>query len=1092
MTEPTAQPTDDSEPTELDRFIDFFLDAQRQGSQPTLNTCIARYPHLEQEIRELFPAIELMKHFGNSDDDHSLDANKLLDLSASFQLSSTERHKRGWSDFPLQIGNHRIVRLLGQGGMGQVFLAEDRRLNRLVALKVIKGNSVSESDSKRFQAEASTAAKLKHSNIVPIYEVGEEDGFQYLTMAYVEGQTLAERVAVGPLQPREAAMIICQVARAMAYAHSQGIIHRDLKPANIIEDLLGLPCVMDFGLAKRCDVDSSLTQSGQILATPTFMSPEQAGGLNSDVGVPSDVYSLGATLYCLLTGRPPFVAATVVETLRHILEREPVSPKNLNPAVPRDLETICLKCLQKRPEKRYATAMELGDELQRFLDNRSIHARPVSSGEKVLRWTQRNPLLSASLFTALGVFLVSFVLISWSLIQVQQALEAEAIQTKLAVASGNEAQSNAQAERWSRYLANMSATASALQLHNVVDAQTFLEDAPSEHRGWEWHHFQNQLDDASLVLNGHSRSVTMVIYSPDGKRLATGSADNTVRVWDSVTGEQQLVLRSKFGVKCISFSDDGERIACGSTRGITFWDSIGREISSRESTNQDSYIFPISKTSDHDLNFSTLRCIQFVDTNTGNDMVLSECHATIIDYTLSPDKLTIAVVGGIEVDDIARAAAPFRLLATDTGLEQAVLHDHKVFINSVCFGPYSKYKVSGRGFPDNFLVLWDAETGRSLAKLKGHENSINSIAYRPDGSRIASGSFDQTVRLWDGTTGTSIATLRDHRNWVNHVAFDPLGRYLVSASEDHTLRIWDAENGDFLAVMRGHSGSVNRLAFKPGGTGLASASSDGTVRIWNIDQMAQHSFLRGHTSFLYAVGFCPDGKQVHQIDAMHFCSDTGVSYSPKGDRIALCSQDGRIRFWDPKTGDLLDEFDEGKKTWIRDVAFDSKGNRIAAGSTDETAAEYAVRIWDIGRKQTLRVLPGHSKDVYSLAFSPDGRWLASGSLEETVRIWDAQTLEFVSVLRHGGAVYDVSFSPVSARLATGCAHNTIRLWDLSTFRQVTELRGHETYVHSLSWSPDGTQLVSGSGDFTVRIWDSLSVQVRSAENNGSQASRPAN
>jgi len=473
-------------------------------------------------------------------------------------------------------------------------------------------------------------------------------------------------------------------------------------------------------------------------------------------------------------------------------------------------------------------------------------------------------------------------------------------------------------------------------------------------------------------------------------------------------------------------------------------------------------------------------------------MVLSECHATIIDYTLSPDKLTIAVVGGIEVDDIARAAAPFRLLATDTGLEQAVLHDHKVFINSVCFGPYSKYKVSGRGFPDNFLVLWDAETGRSLAKLKGHENSINSIAYRPDGSRIASGSFDQTVRLWDGTTGTSIATLRDHRNWVNHVAFDPLGRYLVSASEDHTLRIWDAENGDFLAVMRGHSGSVNRLAFKPGGTGLASASSDGTVRIWNIDQMAQHSFLRGHTSFLYAVGFCPDGKQVHQIDAMNFCSDTGVSYSPKGDRIALCSQDGRIRFWDPKTGDLLDEFDEGKKTWIRDVAFDSKGNRIAAGSTDETAAEYAVRIWDIGRKQTLRVLPGHSKDVYSLAFSPDGRWLASGSLEETVRIWDAQTLEFVSVLRHGGAVYDVSFSPVSARLATGCAHNTIRLWDLSTFRQVTELRGHETYVHSLSWSPDGTQLVSGSGDFTVRIWDSLSVQVRSAENNGSQASRPAN
>ncbi len=249
------------------------------------------------------------------------------------------------SEIPQQIGPYRIIRMLGQGGMGLVFLAEDSRLQRRVALKVFKGNLASGSDARRFQAESKAAAKLSHPNFVQIYEAGEERGIRYLAMVYVEGQTLADRVATNPLPSLQAALLIRQIADAMGYAHQQGVIHRDLKPANIIVDFKGQPSIMDFGLATRSDVDSSLTQAGLVMGTPSYMSPEQTHGNNELVGKQSDIYALGATLYCLVTGRPPFVGSNVVETLRYIIEREPVPPRELNPAVPRDLETICLKCL---------------------------------------------------------------------------------------------------------------------------------------------------------------------------------------------------------------------------------------------------------------------------------------------------------------------------------------------------------------------------------------------------------------------------------------------------------------------------------------------------------------------------------------------------------------------------------------------------------------------------------------------------------------------------------------------------------------------------------------------------------------------------
>ncbi len=278
------------------------------------------------------------------------------------------------------FGDYEILREIARGGMGVVFQARQVSLNRLVALKMIlAGQLADDTDVKRFYNEAEAAANLDHPGIVPIYEVGQHEGQHYFSMGFVEGQSLSQRLADGPLPAREAAELIRRVSEAIEYAHQHGVIHRDLKPANILLDASGNPRVTDFGLAKRVQGDSGLTGSGQIMGTPSYMPPEQAGGPRGEVGPAADVYSLGATLYALLTGRPPFQAASAMDTVLQVVSEEPVPPRRLNPAVDRDLETICLKCLEKEPARRYATAAALGEDLRRFLAGEPVLARPIGA-----------------------------------------------------------------------------------------------------------------------------------------------------------------------------------------------------------------------------------------------------------------------------------------------------------------------------------------------------------------------------------------------------------------------------------------------------------------------------------------------------------------------------------------------------------------------------------------------------------------------------------------------------------------------------------------------------------------------------------------
>jgi len=325
-----------------------------------------------------------------------------------------------------RFGDYELLSEIARGGMGVVYKARQISLNRIVAVKmVLAGQLAGDADVQRFRVEAEAAANLNHSGIVSVFEVGCHEGQHYFSMGFVEGQSLADRIAEGPLPVDEAVELTRQVAEAVQHAHQQNVIHRDLKPANVLLDQAGNAHVTDFGLAKRLRVDSELTGTGQILGTPSYMPPEQTSGAQTEIDVTLDVYSLGAILYSLLTGRPPFQAASPVETLLQVQERDPVPPRQLNRDVPRDLEVICLKCLRKEPSKRYATAQELAEDLDRWRTGRPISARPASVSERAIKWARRRPVVTGLIALLLLVSTIGFAGIAWQWREAEEARLAE-------------------------------------------------------------------------------------------------------------------------------------------------------------------------------------------------------------------------------------------------------------------------------------------------------------------------------------------------------------------------------------------------------------------------------------------------------------------------------------------------------------------------------------------------------------------------------------------------------------------------------------------------------------------------------------------
>ncbi|KAK5997501.1 Vegetative incompatibility protein HET-E-1 [Cladobotryum mycophilum] len=532
--------------------------------------------------------------------------------------------------------------------------------------------------------------------------------------------------------------------------------------------------------------------------------------------------------------------------------------------------------------------------------------------------------------------------------------------------------------------------------------------------------------DACLqTLEGHNNSVYSVVFSPDGQRLASGSGDNTVKIWDTNSGACLQTLEGhNDSVKSVVFSPDGQRLASGSyDKTVKIWD-----------TNSGAFVF--SPDGQRLASGSDDNTVKIWDTNSGACLQTLEGHNdSVYSVVFSPDGQRLASGSGDNT---------VKIWDTNSGACLQTLEGHNDSVNSVVFSPDGQRLASGSG--DKTVKIWDTNSGACLQTLEGHNYSVKSVVFSPDGQRLASGSGDKTVKIWDTNSGACLQTLEGHNDSVNSVVFSPDGQRLASGSVDKTVKIWDTNSGACLQTLEGHNYSVNSVVFSPNGQRLASGSLDKTVKIWDTNSGACLQTLEGHNYSVKSVVFSPDGQ-----------------------RLASGSGDKTVKIWDTNSGACLQTL-EGHNYSVNSVVFSPDGQRLASGSLDST-----VKIWDTNSGACLQTLEGHNYSVKSVVFSPDGQRLASGSWDNTVKIWDTNSGACLQTLEgHNYSVNSVVFSPDGQRLASGSLDNTVKIWDTNSGACLQTLEGHNDSVNSVVFSPDGQRLASGSGDNTVKIWDTNS------------------
>ncbi len=914
-----------------------------------------------------------------------------LGLDGDSQTNGDRRGEVGST--PTHCGEYELIEEIARGGMGVVYKAQDRRLGRLAAVKMIlSAELASREQVRRFYAEAEAAAQLDHPCIVPVFEVGEQAGQHYLAMAYVPGQSLWQQVKDQPLAPRRAAEIMRQVAEAVEHAHQRGILHRDLKPHNILMTETGQPRVADFGLAKRMETDSSLTATGQVMGTPSYMPPEQATGRHQELDRRSDVYALGATLYCLLTGRPPFQAATIGETLWLVCQEEPVSPRLVNPSIARDLETLCLKCLQKEPGQRYPSAAALAADLQRFLGGEPIVARPIGRLEHAWRWTRRNRLVAGLMLLVLVALVGGTAFSTYFAIRSSQqataardsaarALSSEELaRNNAATAQANEllaanharraetnerlaleqteiANQRAHAARASAYVASIQAATSAHRegeselalklLHDLIPA-----DDAEDLRGPEWYLAWAAANKRLPALNDQHSIIFSLAISPDGELAATAQGHGVI-LWRTDTGEAVHLLDGQQGaVFSVAFSADGSQVATGGMdRVVRLWDC------------------------------QTGALIRIVGRH--------EVPVTALAF--SPEGRWL-VSGGGEV----RKSGLMKVwnLATNE-LEIAIkvpghTARHLHFgAGGITFG--DEGRVLATAAMDGYVRTFDTSTWQQLAEQPSPAlTRAWAVAISPDSELVVSSYTDKTAHMWDRHTLEPLGVIQGHIGTPSSLSFSPDGQWLAMAGNDAVLYNLKTKE------IRGVAKQVNRVVYHPRGDRLLVTGTLGQVRQSRIET-SDHQLLRHESGgAVHAVRVHDDGHRMLVLQTKQWALwdlDTGTARQsePLGDvswttllpapggesafrlvHQAATDEDnppaaGIVEWFDPFTHEVLGQF-----AGARRMACSRNRRILVAGDPEDSLS---VLVWDLTTGQQVTALRNFSDKVTGLATSDDGRFV---------------------------------------------------------------------------------------------------------------------
>jgi WD40 repeat protein/serine/threonine protein kinase len=1120
------KPTVALDPQErLDAIVTAYLKAVEAGQKPDRQQWLADHPDVAKELAEFFA-----------------DEDRMARVAGPLRVPINQATPRPPAQRTLQIpaaipvgrfGDYELQAEIARGGMGVVYKARQVSVNRIVALKMILGGAVaSPADVQRFRNEAEAAAHLDHPNIIPIYDVGTTDGQPFFTMKLVTGGSLAERLPCAAADLKGLVVLLARVARAVHYAHQRGILHRDLKPANILitgssdQSSSGehrsassvshaegpTPVVTDFGLAKLVERGSDITRSGAIVGTPTYMAPEQAKGHHKTITTAADVYSLGVILYEVLTGRVPFKGETPMDTVLQLIEREPTPPRQLNRRIDADLETICLKCLEKDPARRYESAEALADELDRWLAGESIRARPSTAWERARKWVWRKP--HQALIAAMGLIIAFLCVIGapvaatgW--VKANDLLATEAQARQEADTARKQAQNQAEAEKRAAeaekrareaaedarkqaevarteaqkqteiarqalaeaqvrtYYARIGQIEGQLRSHNVLRARELLDESPAELRQWEWNYL-NRLCHLELATCKPHNGAGMLwtAFMADG-RVASLGWDNQVRVWEARTGRTLWAHAAN--------ATWGGCAALGPDDLLAFPTSDGKT--------------PV---------------VEVWDTKKNRKVATCRGHQVpVAGVAFSPDGKRLASTA----HDPSMRQCELRIWDAATGEPQHSSAELAPWC--VAFSPDSEQLAVGHS--EGTLKVLDAASGAVKFSARKHASIIHGLAFRPGTHTLVTAGVDE-IRLWDTRQGKETGAMTKQNGNIFTIGFSRDGKRLATPACDMTIRVWDAETQEELFALGGHNRPVMGVCFHPTENRLVSVSSDGTARLWNTPTTLE-AIVQRDSAALRNAACSADGKRVATSSAYHaagaakvweadsgkllqtvknVCSNAAIS--PDGRWLAvgpLAAGENLVRIFDATTGQEVKTL-KGHKAPVTQVAFSPDGKRLASicsfAEAQKPAGQAEIKCWDVATGKELCTCQGLlvTTNGSALSFSGNGKRLATSGLDRSnprqaanvAQVWDVETGALLFTGQKHPDMIDagVALSPDGRYLAESFGmfeeRAEIIVHDL-TDRTAKHLKGHFSMIHGLAFAPDGKRLASASYDRSIKIWDPL-------------------